>query len=182
MVTSSKGNSFRVTGTLWWEFASHRWIPLTQCFLWSAWTNDWVNNWGAGDWGRHRAHYDVTVMPTKALASFEFLLLYYHLLHAKPFAENRELFWYQLVRDCRYRRFITTTAVADKVGIVTNINFLCRLEVQHINIWLKWPMFCFKYISMNGNNCILIPISLKFVPSGSIVNMSAFVPVVACLF
>ena len=27
-----------------------------------AWTNDWANNWDAGDLGRHRVHIDVTVM------------------------------------------------------------------------------------------------------------------------
>ena len=43
MMTSSNGNIFRVTGHLWREFGSHRWIPLPKpsdaelwCFLWSA--------------------------------------------------------------------------------------------------------------------------------------------------
>ena len=47
--------------TLCEEFTSHRWIPLTKasdaelwCFLW---TNGLVNNRGAGDLRRHRAHY-----------------------------------------------------------------------------------------------------------------------------
>ena len=42
MMTSSNGNILRLTGPLWWEFAGHRWIPLTKasdvelwCFLWS---------------------------------------------------------------------------------------------------------------------------------------------------
>ena len=42
MMTSSKGNMFRVTGPLWGESTGHRWIPLTKtsdavlwCFLWS---------------------------------------------------------------------------------------------------------------------------------------------------
>ena len=42
MMTSSNGNNFRVTGPLWGEFISHRWIPLTKAsdaelwyFLWS---------------------------------------------------------------------------------------------------------------------------------------------------
>ena len=29
-MTSSNGNSFRVTGPLYGEFAGHRWIPLTK--------------------------------------------------------------------------------------------------------------------------------------------------------
>ena len=43
MMTSSNGNLFHVTGPLWREFTSDRWIPLTKasdaepwCFLWSA--------------------------------------------------------------------------------------------------------------------------------------------------
>ena len=42
MMTSSNGNIFGVTGTLWGESTGHRWIPLTKasdaelwCFLWS---------------------------------------------------------------------------------------------------------------------------------------------------
>ena len=43
MMTSSNGNTFRVTGHLCGEFTGHRWIPGTKasgaelcCFLWSA--------------------------------------------------------------------------------------------------------------------------------------------------
>ena len=43
IVTSSKGNIFRVTDHLCGEFTGHRWIPRTKasdaellCFLWSA--------------------------------------------------------------------------------------------------------------------------------------------------
>ena len=42
MMTSSNGNIFRITGSLWGESTGHRWIPLTiasdaelWCFLWS---------------------------------------------------------------------------------------------------------------------------------------------------
>ena len=70
MMTSLNGNIVRVTGPLWWEFTSCRWIPLTKgqwrgALIFSlicAWTNEWVNNRDAGDLRRHRAHYDVTVM------------------------------------------------------------------------------------------------------------------------
>ena len=53
------GNS-PITG----EFPSQR--PVTRSFdvfslIW-AWTNGWINNRGAGDLRRHRAHYDVTIM------------------------------------------------------------------------------------------------------------------------
>ena len=42
ILTSSSGNTFRVTGHLWGESVGHRWIPLTKasdteiwCYLWS---------------------------------------------------------------------------------------------------------------------------------------------------
>ena len=66
MMTSSNGNIFRVTGTLCEEFTGHR--EALMFSLISAWTNGWVNNWGAGDIRRHRAHYDVIVMSTQCLA------------------------------------------------------------------------------------------------------------------
>ena len=76
MMTSSNGNIFRVTGPLWGEFTSHRWIALTKssdqelwCFLWSAPEQTveqtietpviWVCT---SDFRRQRIHYDVTVM------------------------------------------------------------------------------------------------------------------------
>ena len=72
MVTSSNGNSFRVTGPLCREFIGDQWIPLTKvsdtelwCFLWPApWIKGWVNNREAGDLRHHRAHFDVIVMLT----------------------------------------------------------------------------------------------------------------------
>ena len=73
MMTSSNGNISRVIALLWGKYTGHRWIPRARAiarsfdvmfFLICAWTNSWVNNRGAGDLGRHRAHYDVTVMIT----------------------------------------------------------------------------------------------------------------------
>ena len=69
-MTSSNGNSFRVTGPLCGELTGDRWILRTKasdaelwCFLRSApWTNGWVNNREAGDLRRHRANYDGIVM------------------------------------------------------------------------------------------------------------------------
>ena len=49
------GNS-PVTGEFPWQ------RPGLDVFLICAWINGWVNNREAGDWRRHRAHYDVTVM------------------------------------------------------------------------------------------------------------------------
>ena len=70
MMTSSNGNIYCVTGPLWGESIGGRWIPLKKasdaefwCFLWSApEKNGWANTRDAGDFGRHRAHYDVAIM------------------------------------------------------------------------------------------------------------------------
>ena len=69
------GNIFRITGPLCGQLTGQRWLHLTKasdaelwCILWSApWINSWVNNRGAGDLRRHRAHYDVIVMIFKTL-------------------------------------------------------------------------------------------------------------------
>ena len=70
MMTSSNGNLIRVTGPLCGEFTGDQWIPLTKASdaeLWSfllicARINGWVNNRVVGDFKRHRAHYDATVV------------------------------------------------------------------------------------------------------------------------
>ena len=70
MRTSSNGNIFRVTGPLCGEFTGQGEFPTQKgqwrgAFMFSlicAWIKGWVNNREAGDWRRHRAHYDVIVM------------------------------------------------------------------------------------------------------------------------
>ena len=63
MMTSSNGNIFRVvTGPLCGEFTGDRWRGALMFSLIHAWINDWLNNRGAGDLRRHRAHCDVIVM------------------------------------------------------------------------------------------------------------------------
>ena len=69
MMTSSNGNTFRVTGHLCGEFTGHRWIPHTRpvtlsfdVFFDLHPNNVWVNDREAGDLRRHRAHYAVIVM------------------------------------------------------------------------------------------------------------------------
>ena len=39
-----------------------QWLGALMFSLICAWTNGWINNRGAGELRRHRAHYDVTVM------------------------------------------------------------------------------------------------------------------------
>ena len=67
MMTSSKGNIFRVTGPLWGESTGHRfpkgqWRGALMFSLICAWTNGWAINRDTGDLRRHRAHYDATVL------------------------------------------------------------------------------------------------------------------------
>ena len=72
MMTSSNGNNFRVTGPFMFVRGINRspvnsphkgqWhVALKFSFI-CAWTNGCANNRDAGDFTRHRAHYDVTVM------------------------------------------------------------------------------------------------------------------------
>ena len=70
MMTSSNGNIFHVAGPLCGEFTGDQLITtLTKAsdaelwrYIWSVlWINSWVNNREAGDFRRHRAHYDVIV-------------------------------------------------------------------------------------------------------------------------
>ena len=69
-MTSSSGNISALLAILCEEFIGHRWIPSQRpwtqsfwCFLWSSPEQTvCVNNRDAGDLGRYRAHYDVTVI------------------------------------------------------------------------------------------------------------------------
>ena len=47
---------------LWGKFHNGQWRRALMFSLFYAWTNDCVNNRGAGDLRRYHAHYDVTVM------------------------------------------------------------------------------------------------------------------------
>ena len=67
-----KWKHFRVTGPLCGKFTGGRRIPLTEVngaelLMFSLiWIKCWVNKNETGDWRRHRAHYDVTVMLRKS--------------------------------------------------------------------------------------------------------------------
>ena len=69
IMASSNGNIFRVTGHVRGIHRSpvnsprkDQWRGALMFSLICTWMNDWVNNREAGDFRRHRAHYDVTVM------------------------------------------------------------------------------------------------------------------------
>ena len=77
MMTSSKGNMFRVTGfcvgnsPVTDEFPSHRPVTRTfDVFFDLRLNKGWVNNQDAGDLRRHRSHYDVTVIQRVTLVQF----------------------------------------------------------------------------------------------------------------
>ena len=78
-MTSSNENIFRVTchlcGEFIGEFPTHsgQWRGALMFSLICAWINGWVNNSGASDLRRHRAHYDVIVM-TDGAAFYQRLL------------------------------------------------------------------------------------------------------------
>ena len=65
MMTSSNGNIFRVTGSLF----KGQWSGALMFSLICAWIKDWINNCEAGDLRHHRAHYDVIVMNRDKLVS-----------------------------------------------------------------------------------------------------------------
>ena len=85
-MTSSNGNTFRVTGHFCGEFASQR--PVTRSFdvffelrlnklFFCVWINSWVNDHEAGDLRCYRAHYDVIVMQVVWIISCVFPLDWY---------------------------------------------------------------------------------------------------------
>ena len=77
-MTSSNGNIFHITGHLSGEFtgellAQRPVKPSFDVFLDLRLNNGWVNNHEAGDFWRHHAHYDITVMSLFSLWIIEVL-------------------------------------------------------------------------------------------------------------
>ena len=112
MKTSSNWNIFRVTGNLCGEYTSHRCISSTKvsetefwCFLWIfAWKYGWVNNRGAGDLRRHRAHYDVIVLFLSYVRSnfdWDSFSYNYHIVYSQSLrlVPINAVFWYVLNRQ-----------------------------------------------------------------------------------
>ena len=102
MMTSSNGNIFRVTRLF---YAGNS--PVSVMFsLICIGTNDWIDNWDAGDLRRHRAHYDVPVINffidiAIHVYTYGFRL---RLLRANHGTEH-ELSYINICKD--YRRLIT---------------------------------------------------------------------------
>ena len=192
MMTSSNGNIFRVTGPLCGEFTGHRWIPLTKgqwrgALMFSsicAWINGWVNNRKTGDLRRHRTHYDVTVM-----------------FQCVPFSHNSALpSWDYVECNCvfavspesrvacriengpRDHRIGCTVGPRQwKVGAASRpFRFarVCATIVKYINTsppgqnGRHFADDMFKCIFLNENVWISIKILMKFVPKGTIYNIS----------
>ena len=55
-----------------------QWRGALMFWLICAWINGWVNNNEAGDFRRHSAHHDVTVMPEKFITTLIVLSAMYH--------------------------------------------------------------------------------------------------------
>ena len=89
VMTSSNGSIFRVTGPLCGEFTvplnsprKGQWSGALMFCLICALTNCWVNNWNAGDLGRHRVYYDVTVMKDLSNVIYtDYLSLLFYFAH-----------------------------------------------------------------------------------------------------
>ena len=64
MMTSSKENIFRVTGSLWidWWSVNGEWRWALMFYLMCVCTNGWTNGRDVGDFRQHCSHCDVTVM------------------------------------------------------------------------------------------------------------------------
>ena len=103
-----------VRGTHRWPVNSpHKgqWRGALMFSLISVWINDWVNNRDSGDLRRHRAHYDVTVMP-----SFRFTHL--HIKHLWCYV-SRHLF-----HNTKYRTKIVINSYCHVfMGIVQKLLF-----------------------------------------------------------
>ena len=61
-MTSSNGNTLRVTGHLCGEFTGPGEFPVQRPVTRSVWINGWINNREACDLRRYHAHYDVIVL------------------------------------------------------------------------------------------------------------------------
>ena len=102
MMTSSKGHIFRVTGPLCGKFTGHRGVPLTKASD-TEHLNNWANKCEAGDFRRHRAHYDVTVMYPRTQIIPAFVIRYptwiWHLARLTTAAFYYRN-WYQYLGHC----------------------------------------------------------------------------------
>ena len=139
----------------------------------SARINGWVNNGEAGDFRRHRAHYDVTVMQND----------YDHGEHKHDHIFNRK-------NQGNYNQFITVTSIVTvatdvyqtpKEGMWANI-----YQMQILNTLRprqngrRFPDDIFKYIFLNENVWISLKISLKCIPKVRINNIPALFHIMAC--
>ena len=111
MVTSSNGNTSRVTSPLCGEFTDPRWVPRTKAndgalmfSLICARIIAWVNNREAGDLRRHRAHSDVILMMILSLQDKRVVVFQVESLSTDSVTTVwwiwKQTFW--SVRKCKY--------------------------------------------------------------------------------
>ena len=102
-----------------------QWRGVLMISLISAWTNDWENNWDAGDLRRHRAHYDVIVM-----------LLIYNIC---------AVYWVPLMilmvlTDVWYKSQVVLYITNDETPNWWSFYYLIRDVISFINHW-GWQVY-----------------------------------------
>ena len=134
------------------NFTVHRWIPRTKatidaelwCFLWSApRIIGWVNNREAGDLRRHRAHYDVIAMNTRAshrhflCPPWKILRMHYNADEDMDHVPN---FMFNAIEIFRLKLFCSTE-ILDFQFIIW-LNLLCQMKIITLVTCIHGHAFC----------------------------------------
>ena len=151
MMTSSNGNTFRVTGHLSGEFTRRGALMFS---LICVWINGWVNNREGGNLRRYRAHYDVAVMS--------------NLTHGSACIIG----WKSGLLDILISPYIAQFMRRGRIHYGLN-TLRPRQNGRHI------PDGINKCFFLNENVKIPIEISMKCVPKDQINNISALVQIMA---
>ena len=141
----------------YWSFVRgiHRWPvssphkgqwrgALMFSLIW-AWINGWVNNSESGDLRRHRAHYDVTVMPhqnghwacirsAKFVASYHMMRLYIYIyiyiyIYYSTYAliQGNNSHWAEPSRDCHYNALLPLT-ILYTVWLILSLTIMSKFN------------------------------------------------------
>ena len=133
------------------------------------WINGWINNRHAGDLRRYPAHYDVTLMNYLYSSG----LLQWYDCPGVIEAINPEGFqWYRSVTNQNKTRSANPARVS-----------CCTVSKFHFESKTKYPSFCRRHFYIHflveQTWCILIQISLRFVPMVPSNNKPALLQIVA---
>ena len=148
MMTSSNGNIFHVTGSLWVHRSpvnsphKGQWRGALMFSLICAWTCSLANNQDAGNWRRRRAHWDVTVMIQygKIVPNTQTKLQY--IWHSRMSGRNTlsNFEWSESLSSCsawpfghKWFRFWLVAFLAHPLHHTDN-----RSRNRHRNLWVGW--------------------------------------------